>query len=150
LGLERLRAFLLSRRSVALDTSIFIYQLEANAKYLPLAYVVFDWLERRGNAGVTSTLTLTELLVPAYREGNDERIQAYYGLLRTFPNLYLIPPDIQVADIAARLRATYGLKTPDAIHAATAVHSNASAFITNDPVFKRVKEIESLVLDELL
>jgi predicted nucleic acid-binding protein len=52
--------------------------------------------------------------------------------------------------MAARLRADYRLKTPDAIQAATAVHARTSAFITNDPVFQRVTELDVLVLGELL
>jgi predicted nucleic acid-binding protein len=150
LEVEQLRTLLRPRRRVALDTSIFIYQVERNAKYFVLSDVVFEWLEKQGNEAVTSTLSLTELLVPAYREGNEKQIQTYYGLFRTFPSLTWIPPDLEVADIAARMRAAYGLKTPDAIHAATAIYSGVSAFLTNDPLFKRVKEIESLVLDDVL
>ena len=150
MGVEHLRAFLRSHNRVALDTSIFIYQLEINAQYFPLSDVVFAWLGEGEHVAVTSTLTLTELLVPAYREGNERRIQTYYGLLGTYPNLTWVPPTLEVADLAARLRATYRLKTPDAIQAATAVHSEASAFITNDSIFKRLRELHCLVLDDLL
>jgi predicted nucleic acid-binding protein len=38
------------------------------------------------------------------------------------------------------LRASYGRKTPDAIHAATAIRSRASLFVANDAVFKGVQE----------
>ncbi len=150
MGVEDLRTLLRPQHRVALDTSIFIYQVEANPKYYSLSDVVFEWLEKQGNEAVTSTLSLTELLVPAYREGNEKRIQTYYGLFRTYPSLTWIPPDLEVADVAARMRAAYGLKTPDAIQAATAIYSGASAFLTNDPIFKRLKETEILILDELL
>ncbi len=40
--------------------------------------------------------------------------------------------------MAARMRALYGLKTPDALQAATAVRSGATAFITNDAGLKRM------------
>jgi len=48
------------------------------------------------------------------------------------------------------LCASYGLKAPDAIHAAIAIYSRASLFLTNDPIFKRLQEVASLVLDDLL
>lgn len=150
MGVEELRTFLRPRRRVALDTSVFIYQVERNARYFALSDAVFEWLERQGNEAVTSTLSLTELLVPAYREGNEKRIQTYYGLFRTYPGLTWVPPNLEVADIAARLRAAHGLKTPDAIHAATAIYTGVSVLVTNDAQFKRVKELESLVLDEVL
>jgi predicted nucleic acid-binding protein len=135
---------------VALDTGIFIYQLAANIRYLPLSDAVFAWLLRRGHAAVCSTVSLAELLVPAYQEGNERRIHAYYAFLGTFPNLTWVPPIIEIADEAARLRASYQLQTPDAIQAATAIYSKASVFISNDSVFKRVREIDSLILDDLL
>jgi predicted nucleic acid-binding protein len=33
---------------------------------------------------------------------------------------------------AARIRADHGLRTPDAIHAATALNSGAAGMVTND------------------
>lgn len=46
--------------------------------------------------------------------------------------------------------APYGLKTPDSIQIATAVNASADYFLTNDIRLKAVKEIEILVLDELI
>jgi len=150
LGVECLRSFLHSRHCIALDTSIFIYQLDVNPSYFPLTDAVFAWLEKRENSAVTSTLSMTELLVPAYRTGDQRLMKTYYGLLKTYPNLTWIPPELDVAAVATRLRADYRLKIPDAIQAATAVHAKASAFMTNDPVFQRVHELDVLVLGELL
>jgi predicted nucleic acid-binding protein len=133
-----------------LDTSILIYQVEQNARYFPLSDAIFAWLERRGNSAITSTLAMTELLVPAYRDGDSRRLDVYHGLLPNLPNLEWIAPDLEIADLAARLRATHKLKTPDAIHAATAINAQASGFLTNDPVFQRIKELDTLVLDEVL
>ena len=133
-----------------MDTSIFIYQLNVSPSYFPLTDVAFAWLEKRENSAVTSTLSMTELLVPVYRTGDQRLMKTYYGLLKTYPNLTWIAPELDVAAVATRLRADYRLKTPDAIQAATAVHAKASAFMTNDPVFQRVRELDVLVLGELL
>jgi predicted nucleic acid-binding protein len=52
---------------------------------------------------------------------------------------------------AARLRATIPtLKTPDAIHAATALLSNCALFITNDLGFRRVPGLVLAILDDVL
>jgi predicted nucleic acid-binding protein len=150
LGVEGLRLFLRRHRRIALDTSIFIYQLEANPKYLALTDAVFSWVERSGHEAVTSTITMTELLVPSYREGDEQRVDEFYGLLSTYPNLRWIAPDLETADLAARLRAVYRLRTPDALQAATAVRERATGFVTNDPVFARIGEFEAVVLDRLL
>lgn len=150
MGVERLRLFLRRHRRIALDTSIFIYELEANARYLGLTDAVFSWVEQAAHEAVTSTITMTELLVPSYREKDENRVDAFYGLLSTYPNLQWIAPDLETADLAAKLRAQYHLRTPDALQAATAIHTHATGLITNDPVFARIHEIETAVLDHLL
>ncbi len=150
MGLERLRAFLRRHRRIALDTSIFIYQLEGNLRYLALTDSVFSWVEGQGHEAVTSTITMTELLVQPYREHNESRVDEFYSLLSTYPNLQWIAPNLEIADVAARVRAVHRLRTPDALQAATAMHAHATAFITNDPVFERVNEFETALLDRLL
>jgi len=64
-----------------------------------------------------------------------------------YPQLDCVPVTIDVADLAARLRAEHQLKTPDAIVAATAIRSGATALVTNDAVFERVAEFETLLLE---
>lgn len=150
MGVERFRLFLRRHRRIALDTSVFIYQLEANARYLALTDSVFSWLERAGHEAVTSTITMTELLVPSYRDKDEQRVDTFYALLTTYPNLRWIAPDLEVADLAAKLRASYRLRTPDALQAATAIRSQATGLITNDPVFTRVEGLDTVVLDQLL
>jgi predicted nucleic acid-binding protein len=150
LAIEQLRQFLRRYRQIALDASIFIYQLENNTKYIELTDFVFAWVERPGHAAVTSTITMMELLVPAYREEDERQVDTFYGLLSTYPNLQWMPPDLETADLAAQLRARYGLQTPDALQAATALRAGASAFITNDPVFRKIEEFEAAVMDHYL
>jgi len=149
LGIDRLRTFLRRHRLIALDTSVFIYQIGANARYLDFTDHVFSWLERPGSHGVTSTITLTELLVQPYRDFDERRVDEFYGFLSTFPNLRWVAPNLEIADLAARLRASHRLRTPDALHAATALHAQASGLITNDPIFERIEGFETLVLDRL-
>jgi predicted nucleic acid-binding protein len=148
--LTPLVAFLRRHRRIAIDTSIFIYQLEANPRYVSLAHQVFTWLEGPGHNGVTSTITMTELLVHPYREDDEERVNQFYALLSTYPNLEWAAPDLAIADLAARFRARHRLRTPDAIQAATAARFHATGVVANDPLFKRVDAFETLLLDELV
>ena len=150
MGLEVLRSFLRHHRKVALDSSVFIYQIDANPKYLPATGPVFEWLVQNDSRAVTSTVTMTELLVLPYRDSDQQRADDFYGLLSTFPNLEWIAPDLEIADIAARMRAAHRMRTPDALLAATAVYAQATGLITNDSVFQRVDMFETLLLDRLL
>jgi predicted nucleic acid-binding protein len=150
LGLTNLRAFLARHRRIALDTSVFIYQLEANPRYLDLTDLVFRWLEQPSHSAITSTITMTELLVPAYRKGDESQVDEFYALLTTYESLAWIAPDLEVADIAARLRAAHRLRTPDALQAATAIRAEATGLVTNDPIFSRIAAFETLVLDTVI
>jgi predicted nucleic acid-binding protein len=149
LGLTPVRAFLRKHRKVALDTSVFIYYMEANPLYVEMASEIFSWLETPGNVAVTSSITMTELLVQPYRTGNEMLVHRYFGLLSTFPNLEWVAPDLDVAATAAKLRALHRLRTPDALQAATAICKGATGLITNDPAIARVTEISVGVLDDL-
>ncbi|MGC2660374.1 MAG: PIN domain-containing protein [Bryobacteraceae bacterium] len=149
MGLTGLTGFLHRHRRIALDSSIFIYQLEANPRYVELTNHVFSWLEQADHSAVSSTITMTELLVHPYRNSDDRQVDEFYTLLSTFPNLAWVPTGLAIADTAAKVRAVHRLRTPDALQAATAIQSQATGLITNDGVFERVKEFEILVLDRL-
>ncbi len=129
---------------------MFIYQIEANDRYVAATDLVFAWLEQDGNTAVTSTITMTELLVQPYRDSDEHLVDRFYALLTTIPNLLWVAPDLEVADKAARIRAAHRLRTPDSIQAATALAAGATGLVTNDPVFRRVASFETLVLDEVL
>jgi predicted nucleic acid-binding protein len=124
--------------------------LEANPKYLSYTNLIFSWMERPESRAITSTITMMELLVLPYREGDKQRANDFYGLLSTYPNLEWIPPSLEIADLAARIRGRHRLQTPDALQAATAGCAQATGLITNDPVFRRVDGFETLFLDQLV
>jgi predicted nucleic acid-binding protein len=145
-----IRRLLARHRRIALDTCVFIYQMERNPRYFAVADAVFEWIERPESSAVTSTVALTEILVQPYRNANLSQAEDFYSLLTTIPNLEWVAPSLQIANSAASLRASHRLQTPDALLAATAIICNASAFITNDPIFARILDFETLVLDQLL
>jgi predicted nucleic acid-binding protein len=80
----------------------------------------------------------------------EQRADEFYWLLSSYPNLEWVPPDLEIAAPAARLRAQQQLRTPDALQAATAAHAGATAFLTNDAAFERVALFETLALNRLL
>jgi predicted nucleic acid-binding protein len=150
LGLSELDSFLGRHERIALDTSVFIYHLESNPRYVQPTELIFGWLENPTHRAVTSTITMAELLVRPYRMLDQRGVDSFYALLSTYPNLEWIAPDLQIASLAARIRAASQLKIPDALQAATAVRERAAAILTNDPTFERVAEVRALVLDRFL
>ncbi|MGE0654253.1 MAG: type II toxin-antitoxin system VapC family toxin [Pyrinomonadaceae bacterium] len=57
--------------------------------------------------------------------------------------------DAAILRYAARLRATQNFKTPDAIHAATAMLSNCDHLVSNDAGFRRFAAIDVIILSDL-
>jgi predicted nucleic acid-binding protein len=129
---------------------IFIYHLEDHPIYAQATEVPFESWEAGSTSGVTSIITLLEILIKPKRDGNLEAAKDYKEMLTTFPNLDLVNLDLELADRASGLRAKYNLKTPDAIQIAATLQTGGTAFVTNDPDFKRVAEVEVLVIDELI
>ena len=81
------------------------------------------------------------------RDGDQSLIDDYEKLLTTTSvRMQSITADI-LRD-AARLRATASLKTPDAIHAATALSVGCVQFITNDTDYRKLNSLSVVVLKE--
>jgi len=81
--------------------------------------------------------------------GNTKTEQEYRNILLHSGGFELLPVTTLIAESAAELRARYNLRTPDALHVATAIAAGCGAFLTNDAGVKRVAEITVLLLDEL-
>ena len=106
---------------------------------------LFEWIERGASTAITSTITLTELLVHPFRADDIDQVNTVYSLVTTYPHLEWQPTTLAIADEAARLRAMYRMKTPDAIQMATALVAGATAIVANDVAFRRVPEIDVFV-----
>lgn len=95
---------------------------------------------------ITSTITLLEVLVQPYRYENNHLLEEYKEILLYADSLSIVPVSNEIADKAAELRAKYRVRTPDAIQVATAIHGEASIFLTNDKTLKKIREIEVVTL----
>ena len=135
---------------VGIDTIAFIYHLEENHKYLPFTNVLFEMVENGVIQGITSAVTIMEILVKPEREENKRAIQEYKFILQTFPNLKIKPIDFHTAEKAAELRAKYRIKPADALQLGAALVENANAFVTNDEKLKQVEEIKTIVMKHAL
>lgn len=100
---------------------------------------------------VVSAVALAEMLVPPFRQRDHGRASELASAVVEYPNINILPVDVEVAAEAARLRGEFGLGTLDAIHVATAVVAGAGAFLTNDRELVRDGiDVPVLVLDDLV
>jgi predicted nucleic acid-binding protein len=141
----------LARHSViALDTSIWIYHFENHPDYLPVTTEILNAVEQGALRAVASELTILEIIVRPLKLELYDAADDYEILLSEFPNLALLPVTRSILRHAATLRASYGLRTPDAIIVATALAGNATLLVTNDKALKKLKEIEVFCLEDLM
>lgn len=131
------RLTLPSTGPVYLDASGFIYSVERIEPYRTLLEPM--WLQAQTGqfSIVSSDLVVLETLVKPLREG-DKVVESLFRSLFEASEVRLIPATRPLWEEAARLRAETGLKTPDALHAAAALHAGCTIFITNDDDFRRL------------
>lgn len=147
--MAKLNRILDAKLHIGMDTSPFIYYFERHPSYFPLVQEIVAYTENTPAASlVTSALTLLETIVFPLRNNRQDLVSQYRMVLTETDNLQLIELTIPVIFTAADLRAKYNLRTPDAIQIGACIHSGADLFVTNDKTFRRVQEIEILVLDD--
>lgn len=113
---------------IFLDSCIIIYIVEKHPIYANKIEVLMNG----ANNGTFcfSPLIRIECLVMPLRT-NDFQLQKFYKTFFDAQNFLAMPPNVY--DQAAQLRAdSSGLKTPDALHIATAQYHNCDEFWTND------------------
>ncbi len=139
---------------VYLDTAPLIYFIEGHSTYQPILASLFDFNDKGGfslllllllllTSTITSTVTLLEVLVKPLREEQAGVARQYRDILTTAPGIEVIDITAAIAENAARLRARYNLRTPDAIQLATSIGTGADYFLTNDHRLKVVSETTS-------
>lgn len=136
------------RRIVFLDTSPIIYFIQEDQKYLHLVDPLFQAIGEGRLEGYSSIITLVEVLTKPLKENRKELAGQYREVLNKASNFVMFSVDERTAERAAQLRAAHGLKTPDAIQAATALLNGAEAFVTNDGDLRRVNGLHVLKLSE--
>ncbi len=135
--------------NVYIDTPLLIYTLENHPDFYPLLKPLWAKFENDRVSISTSELIITEALVSPLRSGNVVLIANYEQLI-FHSGINLIPIDRSILVAATRLRVKYKLKTPDAIHAATALSIGCNRFITNDKGFRNIAGLPTVILSELL
>lgn len=134
---------------VGFDTVPLIYYIEENPNYSKVVDPFFEAIAHSEFKVVTSIVTLLEVLVHPIRNDNTILAQKYRDLLFDTEGLSIMVLDQEIAEEAARLRASYNIRTPDSIQMATAISVGASFFLTNDTHLPSLPNLKTLVLDDL-
>ena len=135
--------------SVYIDANAIIYSVERVEPYRELLAPVWEEAGAGRFTLASSELVVLETLIKPLREGNA-RLEVLFRSILTAAEIELVPATLAIWEDAARIRASTGLKTSDALHAATALSAGCALFITNDADFRRVQDLPIVVLDDFV
>ena len=124
-----------------IDSAPIIYVLEDNREFAAVFRPVFEaHAQRRARFAVT-TVTLAEVLTGPLADRNEVLAERYRSTMRSW---FVVDLDAEIAESAARLRASSKLKLADAIQAASALAIGADALITHDRDFSALQDLPIL------
>ncbi len=123
------------------DSAPIIYTLEANTGFALRFLPLFERHARGELVLAVTTVTIAEVLTGPLGAGEEALARRYRATLETWQ---VVDFSTDIAESAARLRATYRLKLPDAIQLASALAINADALVTHDRDFAKVRGLRIL------
>ena len=121
-----------------LDSAPIIYVVEAHPRFGP-RYTPLFAAQATGRLRFAVTgITIAEVLTGPLRARNEALVRQFRTILESWR---LVGLTFEIAESAARLRASLRLALPDAIQAASALAINAEALVTHDRDFSRLKSL---------
>ncbi len=140
----------LKGRQVYIDTNIIIYLVEGFSSYQRLVNDIQELLEIEELIAFTSELSLCEILIKPFKMNATAGVSLFRTFLEESNCLVLLPIDKEILVQSAYISAATGLKTPDAIHVATAIASDCEVFFTNDNNIRTPKRLEKVLFSDYL
>ena len=120
------------------DSAPIIYYLEGHPKLGGRFKPIFDAHGAGRFRFAVTTITVAEVLTGPLRAGDEALTRRYRAILESW---HVIELSLDIAESAARLRATLRLKLADAVHAVSAPAINADALVTHDRDFSCVRSL---------
>jgi len=121
-----------------LDSAPIIYVLEGHPKLARRFAPLFEAHAAGGVRFAVTTVTFAEVLAGPLQAGDEALARRYRAVLQSWR---IVPLDVDIAEGAARLRASLRLKLADAVQAASALAINAAALVSHDRDLSRVKAL---------
>ena len=126
---------------IHLDAGVVIGFLDASDAHHHTSRVALAHALQHGDHLALAASALTDSLVGPARRG-EPAVDAVRNLVDRLP-ISIIPLDVEIATIAARIRAAHRtLRLPDALVIATAIEQAADQLITTDRKWPTAKALE--------
>ena len=123
---------------VLLDSAPIIYVLENHPQFGPHFEPLFAAHATGRLRFAVTTITVSEVLTGPFQADDAALARRYRAALASWQCVELT---FEIAETAARLRASFRLRLADAVQAASALAINAAALVTNDQKLAKVRSL---------
>lgn len=125
-----------------MDSAPIIYCLEKHPRLATRYRPLFAGHAAGRLRFAVTTTAVAEILTGPLRAGDEALAGRYRAILESWT---IVDLTTDIAETAARLRASLGLRLPDAVQAASAIAINADALVTHDRDFSRLRAVRVLM-----
>ena len=132
---------------VFLDTNIFLVILNQEKNW-QLAEELLSDINNGKHMAYTSAICVSEILSGFYEEDESEKGEMFITDLKAISNFIITDVDFIISKEAAKMRAKYKIKLPDAVIASSCKIHRCN-LITQDKDLKKIKEINVKSIDEI-
>ena len=135
---------------IFVDTAPFIYYIEELGDYSDVLREFFTVLDEGHVRAVTSVITMMEVLVKPYRLKLNNLVSQFEKTILNKMYIEVVGITLEIARLAAQIRAENKIALADAIQLATADYYHAAFFLTNDKRLHQVTNTKIVYLDNLV
>ena len=133
---------------IALDSNIFIRALDDPGPLGKKAVQLLEDIKQTTPRVLVSVMVLEEFFVKVYKQRREKDLDVILDFILMGGLIQLVDINKKTALLAAKIRADYNIKAPDALHLASAIEAGADTFITTDKKLPRkVGKLTIKVLD---
>jgi len=126
---------------VLMDSAPIVYFLEKHPQFARIFRPLFEAHAAGRVQFAVTTISIAEVLTGPLQAGDEALAERYRAVLESWQ---VVDLNSDIAENAARLRASLRLKLPDAVQVASALAINADALVTHDRDFARVRALRVL------
>lgn len=124
-----------------IDSSVFLGAKNPDEPEHRDCLRVLQLVDQKRITGLVSAITVAEVAAGYYLENDPRGRKEFLSYLRASQRVIVVPVDLEVAELAARLRSEVPLRLPDALIVATALHRGAECVVTHDREFTKAAHI---------
>ena len=140
----------LAGQHVYIDTNLFIYFLDQNTTFFPIALTLLEAVELGDFIAHTGDIAIAETLVRPYQTDNILLVANIKAFFYADDFLSIESLDSNTFDLCAQIRAKYNMKFADALHYATALKTGCKFFITNDTGIRSTDALEVVLIKDIV